>query len=123
MDGMITVQIPYEVTDEIVIKTMQETREMIKEQLQEFYEKASWLHQDDVRYSYEVLNALEVLLEYYGGKELREGAEQEEELSLEEEEAGPEEPEVSFNDEFVIAFLNTLDEMDREPKRGGLLDR
>lgn len=123
MDGMITVQIPYEVTDEIIVKTMQESREMIKEQLQEFYEKASWLHPDDVRYSYEVLNALEVLLEYYGGKELREGAEQEEELRSEEEEAGPEEPEVSFNDEFVIAFLNTLDEMDREPKRGGLLDR
>lgn len=109
MNGMITVQIPYEVTDEIVVKTMQESREMIKEQLQEFYEKASWLHQDDVRYSYEVLNALEVLLEYYGGKELREE---------DQEEAGPEEPEVSFNDEFVIAFLDTLDNMDKEPKRG-----
>jgi predicted metal-dependent hydrolase len=125
MNGMITVQIPYEVTDEIVVKTMQESREMIKEQLQEFYEKTSWLHPDDVRYSYEVLNALEVLLEYYGGKELREGAEQEEELRLEEEEEedGPEEPEVSFNDDFVIAFLDTLDNMDKEPKRGGLLDR
>ena len=130
MNGMITVQIPYEVTDEIVVKTMQESREMIKEQLQEFYETGSWMHPDDIRYSYEVLNALEVLLEYYGGeKDCKDEEQKEEELSLEEEvpdtdnETPSEKVNDLFSDEFIKAFLDTLDEMDREPKRGGLLDR
>lgn len=100
MNGMMTIQLPYEVTDEIVVQNLRESKNMIEEQLQEFYEKTSWMHEDDVSYSYQVLHSLGVIIEYYGGKETNEDEDPEMEEEM---------PSSAFNEEYMKAFLAAID--------------
>lgn len=62
------VRIPFEVADGITLASLKDQYNYLKEELRAHVEEGQYLHPDDVKYTrYELIPALEVLIQYYGG--------------------------------------------------------
>lgn len=59
-------EIDYETADRITLITLKDNRKCVKEEL-ENYGKGAWMHPEDVVYNTKLVEALDVIIHYYGG--------------------------------------------------------
>ena len=60
--------IDWEVADQIALSSMVEHYRMIEQQLDDYIKRRTNMHPDDFARSLELLDSLQVCIEYYGGK-------------------------------------------------------
>ena len=60
------IEIDYETADRITLASLKDHRKYLKKDLKE-YKKGKWLHPDDAFKNAKFLDALELLIPYYGG--------------------------------------------------------
>jgi hypothetical protein len=59
-------EIDYETADRITLITLKDNRKCLKKELKD-YEKGAWMHPEDVVYNTKLVEALDVVIHYYGG--------------------------------------------------------
>lgn len=67
--------IPYEVSDGITLATLIDARDYLQSELAEWTQNPKtddnptgyWMHADDVVYNTQLINAMNVIIKYYGG--------------------------------------------------------
>lgn len=60
--------IPHEVSDGITLATLQDSLQMMQEEIRRHVEEGSYMHPEDYHHSMtKYIPALELLIEYYGG--------------------------------------------------------
>jgi hypothetical protein len=59
-------EIDYETADRIALLTMQDQLKYLRKELEDFKE-GKWLHPEDVVNNAKIIEALELLIPYYGG--------------------------------------------------------
>lgn len=59
--------IPFEVADGITLACLQDQREYLKTELKQHIEEGRWMHPEDATKSHQLLYALDLLIDYYGG--------------------------------------------------------
>ena len=59
-------EIDFETADRITLITLKEQRRYLKKELKKF-EKGEWLHPDDVVNNTRMIQALDLVIKYYGG--------------------------------------------------------
>lgn len=67
--------IPYEVSDGITLATLIDAREYLQSELAEWTQNPKsednpdgyWMHAEDVVYNTQLINAMNVVIKYYGG--------------------------------------------------------
>lgn len=60
-------KLDYEVVDAIVLKDLKRHRKMLKKQLKDHLENGAWLHPNDVASTPKLIEAMKVVIDYYGG--------------------------------------------------------
>ena len=59
-------EIDYETADRITLITLKDNRKCLKKELKD-YGKGAWMHPEDVVYNTKLVEALDVVIHYYGG--------------------------------------------------------
>ena len=59
-------KIDFDTADRITLLNLQDQRKYLKKDLKD-YKKGKWLHPEDVIRHAEIITALELLIDYYGG--------------------------------------------------------
>jgi hypothetical protein len=59
-------QIPYEVADLITLETLKASRKLLKEDMRDHKEEATYMHPEDYANNKNYLKAMKVLIAYYG---------------------------------------------------------
>jgi len=59
-------EIDFEIADRITLLNLQDQRKFLKKDLKD-HKKGKYLHPEDVERHAEIITALELLIEYYGG--------------------------------------------------------
>ena len=59
-------ELDFETADNITLLVLKENRKYLKKDLKE-HEKGAWMHPEDVVYSTKLIEALDVIIDYYGG--------------------------------------------------------
>jgi hypothetical protein len=59
-------EIDYETADRITLLALKDHQAYIKKELKR-HKKGEWMHPEDVVYNIELLKALDVVIDYYGG--------------------------------------------------------
>lgn len=65
--GMVSVELPVEFVDDLVLVTLKRSREGIIEDMHNHYTTGTYLHPDDITQNQEMLHVLAKVIEYYGG--------------------------------------------------------
>jgi hypothetical protein len=60
-------KLDYDLVDAITLKALKSHRKILKKQLKNHLENGAWMHQDDVVNTPKLINALDVIIDYYGG--------------------------------------------------------
>lgn len=60
-------KIPYEVADGITLASLKDQHKYLKEETRLHLEEGQWLHPEDLGKNVQIINALELLIPYYGG--------------------------------------------------------
>ena len=60
--------IPFEVADNITLASLKDQHRYLKKETRLHLEKGEWLHPEDLVKNVQLINALELLIPYYGGK-------------------------------------------------------
>lgn len=61
------VTLPHEAVEAIVRQDLEESYRVAKKTLDDYYDKSSWLHRDDLESTSLAIYHLKFVLEYYGG--------------------------------------------------------
>lgn len=61
-------EIPFEVADKITLSSLQDQYTYLKEETRLHLEEGQWLHPEDLGKNVQLINALELLIPYYGGQ-------------------------------------------------------
>jgi hypothetical protein len=59
-------EIDYETADRIALLALKDHRKYVKKELKA-HKKGAWMHPEDVVYNTQLLEALDVVIHYYGG--------------------------------------------------------
>jgi hypothetical protein len=59
-------EIDFETADRITLLTLKENRKYLKKELKR-HEEGAWMHPEDVVYNTRLIEALDVVIHYYGG--------------------------------------------------------
>ena len=59
-------EIDYETADRITLITLKDNRKYLKKELKD-HKKGAWMHPEDVVYNAKLIEALDVVIHYYGG--------------------------------------------------------
>jgi hypothetical protein len=62
------VKIPFEVADSITLASLQDQYKYLKKETKQHLEKGQWMHPEDLGKNIQLINALELLIPYYGGE-------------------------------------------------------
>ena len=68
--------IPHEVSDGITLATLQDTRDMIQSELDQWYANPKtednpdgyWIHTEDIAINHNLIRAMDLIIKYYGGE-------------------------------------------------------
>jgi hypothetical protein len=60
-------ELDYDLVDAITLKALKNHRKMLKRQLKDHLENGSWMHPEDVVNSAKLIDAMDVIIDYYGG--------------------------------------------------------
>jgi tRNA G37 N-methylase Trm5 len=59
-------EIDYETADRITLLALKYNKKYLKSELKE-HKKGAWMHTEDVVYNTQLLEALDIIIDYYGG--------------------------------------------------------
>jgi hypothetical protein len=59
-------QIPYEVADSITLETLKASRKLLKKDMKDHKEEATYMHPEDYANNKKYIKAMKVLIAYYG---------------------------------------------------------
>jgi hypothetical protein len=60
-------ELDYDLVDAITLKALKNHRKMLKRQLKDHLENGSWMHPEDVVNNAKFIDAMDVIIDYYGG--------------------------------------------------------
>jgi len=61
-------EIPFEIADGITLSSLKDQYTYLKEETRSHLEEGKWLHPEDLGKNVQLINALELLIPYYGGE-------------------------------------------------------
>mgnify|MGYP000845263101 FL=1 len=64
----VSITLTYDMVDEVVLSALKEHLKMARESLDDYHNRVSWLHRDDVEHQSLLIHHLKYVIEYYGGE-------------------------------------------------------
>jgi hypothetical protein len=64
----VSITLTYDIVGEVVLSDLKEHLKMARESLDDYHNRVSWLHRDDVEHQSLLIHHLKYVIEYYGGK-------------------------------------------------------
>ena len=61
-------EIPFEIADMITLSSLKDQYKYLKEETRRHLEEGAWLHPEDLGRNIQIINAMELLIPYYGGE-------------------------------------------------------
>ena len=61
-------EIPFEIADMITLSSLMDQHKYLKEETRRQLEEGVWLHPEDLGRNIQIINAMELLIPYYGGE-------------------------------------------------------
>ena len=61
-------EIPFEIADMITLSSLMDQHKYLKEETRQHLEEGVWLHPEDLGRNIQIINAMELLIPYYGGE-------------------------------------------------------
>ena len=61
-------EIPFEIADMITLSSLMDQHKYLKEETRRHLEEGAWLHPEDLGRNIQIINAMDLLIPYYGGE-------------------------------------------------------